>query len=105
MTFPIYRIYNNYVKIEFDPAKRDQVLRERGLDMAEAAEVLSGDCYEVPDDRFPYGEERWVALGSLRGQVVACVWALGEDDCVRVVTMWKASRNEQEEYFRFIEGR
>ncbi|HYJ81340.1 MAG TPA: BrnT family toxin [Allosphingosinicella sp.] len=93
------------MKIEFDPEKREKVLRERGLDLADAAEVLSGDCYEIPDDRFPYGEARWVSLGFLRGQVVACVWALGEEDCVRIVTMWKANGNEQAKYFRFIEGR
>jgi uncharacterized DUF497 family protein len=93
------------VKIEYDPAKRERVLRERGLDLADAAEVLSDECYEMPDERFPYGEARWVSLGLLRGEVVACVWAMGEDDTIRVVTMWRANRSEQKKYFRFIEGR
>lgn len=94
------------MKIEFDPVKREKVLRERGLDLADAAEVLSGDCHVIADERFPYGEARWVSVGSLRGQVIACVWAMGEDDDgIRVVTMWKASRNEQKEYFKYIEGR
>jgi uncharacterized protein len=105
LTFSTNRIYNNYVKIEYDPAKRDKVLRERGLDLVDAAEILSGDCYVIADERFPYGEARWVSVGLLRGQLVACVWAMGEDDRVRVITMWKASRNEQKEYFRYIEGR
>jgi uncharacterized protein len=93
------------VEIEYDPLKREKVLRERGLDLADAVEVLSGDCFEMFDERFPYDEPRWVSLGLLRGQIVACVWAMGEGDRVRVVTMWKANRNEQKKYFEFIEGR
>lgn len=88
MTFPIYRIYNNYVKIEFDPAKRERVLRERGLDLAEAGELLLGECFTDADDRFDYGEDRWVSYGMLRGEVVACVWV----------------GHEQERYFRHVAG-
>jgi uncharacterized protein len=99
-----YRIYTNYVKIEFDPAKRDKVLRQRGLDLADAAELLSGECFVLADDRFDYGEERWVSYGLLRGEVVACVWVDQEKDRVRIVTMRKADRNEQERYFKHVAG-
>jgi uncharacterized DUF497 family protein len=104
LTFRHYRIYNNYVKIEYDPAKRERVLRERGLDLAKAAEVLSGECFTEADDRFDYGEQRWVSYGLLRGEVVACVWVGQEEDRVRIVTMRKANRNEQERYFRYVAG-
>jgi uncharacterized DUF497 family protein len=30
------------VRITYDPAKREKTLRERGLDFADAAEVLAG---------------------------------------------------------------
>ena len=104
MTFPIYCIYNNYVEIEFDPEKREKVLRERGLDLAEALELLSGECFTEVDDRFDYGELRWVSYGLLRGEVVACIWVDQEEDRIRIVTMRKASRNEQERYYRYVAG-
>ncbi|MEO7827615.1 MAG: BrnT family toxin, partial [Allosphingosinicella sp.] len=103
-TFRIYRIYNNYVKNEFDPAKREKVLRERRLDMAEAGTLLATNCYEVCDERFEYGEMRWVSYGLLRGEVIACVWVDLNDDRVRVVTMRKANGNEQARYYRHVEG-
>ena len=104
LTFSIYRIYNNYVKIEFDPAKRERVLRERGLDLAEAAGLLLGECFTEADDRFDYGEQRWISYGLLRADVVACVWVNQEEDRVRIVTMRKANWNEQERYFRYVAG-
>lgn len=104
MTFQNYRIYNNYVKIEFDPAKRERILRDRRLDLADAGELLLGECSTEADDRFDYGEQRWISYGLLRGEVIACVWVDGEEDRVRIVTMRKANRNEQERYFRYVEG-
>jgi uncharacterized DUF497 family protein len=92
------------VKIEYDPDKREKVLTERGLDLAEAAELLVGECFTEVDDRFDYGEQRWISYGLLRGDVVACVWVDQEDDRVRIVTMRKANRNEQERYFRHVAG-
>jgi uncharacterized DUF497 family protein len=92
------------VKIEFDPAKREKVLRERGLDLAEAERMLTGVCYELVDDRFDYEEERWVSYGLLRGEIVACVWLDRGDDRVRIVTMRKANRNEQKRYLSYVEG-
>jgi uncharacterized DUF497 family protein len=92
------------VKIEFDPAKRELVLRERGLDLAEAGELLLGHRLDELDDRHDYGEDRWRSLGLLRGEVLACVWVDLGADRVRIITMWKAGRHEQEKFFRFWEG-
>ena len=92
------------MEIEFDPEKRERVLRIRGLDLAEAAELLSSECFTEADDRFDYGEQRWVSYGVLGGEVVACVWVDQGEDRVRIVTMRKANRNEQERYFRYVAG-
>jgi uncharacterized DUF497 family protein len=92
------------VEIEFDPVKRELILRRRGLDLAEAGKLLLGFRVDEPDERFDYGEERWVSLGLLRGDVVACVWVPVDETRVRVITMWKARRHEQEKYFKFWEG-
>lgn len=116
MTFRNYRIYNNYVEIEFDAEKREIVLRERRLDLADAGELLLGARLDELDDRFDYGEDRWPqamastfltaprSLGLLKGEVVACVWVDLEAGRIRIITMWKARRHEQEKFFRFWEG-
>ncbi|HLL31027.1 MAG TPA: BrnT family toxin [Allosphingosinicella sp.] len=92
------------MEIEFDPAKREILLRERGLDLADAGELLIGPRLDELDDRFDYGEDGWRSLGLLKGEVVACVWVDPGASRVRVITMWKARRNEQEKFLRFWEG-
>ena len=92
------------MKIEFDPAKRERILGRRGLDLAAAGELLTGGCLTEADDRFDYAEDRWVSVGLLGGDIVACVWSDRGDEVVRIITMWKATAREQERYFRWREG-
>ena len=92
------------MEIEFDPEKRERILRERGLDLADAGELLLGARLDELDDRFDYGEDRWRSLGLLSGEVVACVWVDLEAGRVRIITMWKARGHEQEKFFRLWEG-
>jgi uncharacterized DUF497 family protein len=58
------------VKITFDKAKREQTLRQRGLDFADAAEVFKGLHTLLADNRFDYGETRYISAGHLRGRMV-----------------------------------
>ena len=51
------------VGISFDPAKRARTLAERGLDFADAAEVLVGTTAEAEDTREDYGETRIICFG------------------------------------------
>jgi uncharacterized DUF497 family protein len=45
-----------YVEITYDPSKRADTIKDRGLDFADAAEVFAGDYTIAPDDRRNYGE-------------------------------------------------
>jgi hypothetical protein len=40
-------IYNNLMRITFDPAKRDKTLAERGLDFDDAALIFAGVTLEL----------------------------------------------------------
>ncbi len=63
------------MKVEFDPAKRDETLAERGLDFQDAPLVIDGRFAKtVPDLRFDYGEDRSVTFGWLGSLAVAVVW-------------------------------
>jgi uncharacterized protein len=62
------------MQISFDPIKRDATLANRGLDFADAQEVFAGPVFERIDDRFDYGEIRYITIGLLRGRMVVLVW-------------------------------
>lgn len=62
------------MRITCDPAKRLQTLQERGLDMRRAGEVFAGLHLTRADDRFDYGESRYVTAGWLDSRLVVFVW-------------------------------
>ena len=74
------------MKISFDPAKRDKVLRERGLDFADAGKVFDGRSKSIIDVRADYGEVRQVTYGWMDEVAVAIVWTERDDTC-RVISM------------------
>src|ERR1035441_2361863 len=63
-------IYNNMVRITFDPGKRARTLADRGLDFADAAVVFAGVTLEIEDTRKNYGEKRIICFGRLAGRMV-----------------------------------
>ena len=87
------------MKISFDEAKRQLTLRERGLDFADAAKVFAGKFLEFVDDRFDYGEARFVAYGEVDGRMVAVVWTPREEGR-RIISM----RHVHDEEIRAREG-
>ncbi len=85
------------MQIEFDSAKRQETLEERGLDMADAAEVFEGSHLTVEDARFDYGEVRSITVGFLAGRMVVLAWTLRGEAC-RIISMRKANDREQKAY-------
>jgi uncharacterized DUF497 family protein len=74
------------VEITFDPAKRDKVLVERGLDFASAGQVFLGRTATIEDVRKPYPEPRFITAGVFDARIVVIVWtptALGR----RIISM------------------
>ncbi len=85
------------MRIEFDAAKRDQTLRERGLDMARADEIFAGATLTAADDRRDYGEDRFITIGFLDARMVVAVWT-GRRGARRIISLRKANDREQALY-------
>lgn len=81
------------MEIDYDPAKRDQVLAERGLDLARCGETFGGFHLTKRDDKHSDEEERFISVGTLGSEVVIIVWT-PRQDLRRIVTMWKANDKE-----------
>ena len=60
--------------IEFDEPKRAKTLEERGLDFADAGQVLDGVQLTLADERYAYDEPRNVTFDVLSGRMVVVVW-------------------------------
>jgi uncharacterized DUF497 family protein len=85
------------MEISFDPAKREETLRMRGLDFNDAALVFAGHTYDQEDDRWDYGEIRTITVGLLSGRMVIIVWT-ERNGGRRIISMRKANDREQANY-------
>ena len=52
------------MRFEWDEAKSDANLKERGFDFEFASLIFDGQTLEVEDRRTDYGERRMVAIGT-----------------------------------------
>jgi len=62
------------MRITCNPAKREETLRDRGLDMRRAKEVFVGLHFTRADDRRDYGEPRFITVGWLDARLVVFAW-------------------------------
>lgn len=81
------------MEIEFDSAKRDATLSERGLDFADATKVFAGLTASTPDGRKDYGEPRIVTMGMLDERLVVLVWT-PRGSTRRIISMRYAHEDE-----------
>ncbi len=68
----------------------------------DAARVFEGATYTFEDDRFSYGEQRFVTLGLLAGIPVSVVHTESEHE-IRVISFRKATKREAQIYFDAIQ--
>ena len=82
---------------EWDEQKRQVNLKKHGLDFIDVSDVFDGNTVTIPDERFDYGENRFIVIGILKNMVV--VYAeRGEN--IRFISARKATKNEQIYYFK-----
>lgn len=82
--------------------KRIRNLKVHGLDFVDAPRVFEGTTFTFEDDRFAYGENRFVTLGLLAGIPVSIVHTESEHE-IRIISFRKATRRETQILFDRIQ--
>ena len=85
------------MELEWDEAKREDNLAKHGFDFAIALELFADYFMERLDVRHDYGEDRWVALGMMRGVLVVLVYT-ERDSKLRPISLRKATIMERSIY-------
>ena len=93
--------YVNSMIIEFDTAKREKTLLERGLDFADSDKVFDGLHFIARDDRSDYGEDRFFTVGLLNSRMVVIVWT-PRNDARRIISMRYANDREISRYKKHL---
>jgi len=85
-------------QFEWDAAKARANKRKHKVSFEEAASVFRSYWIRRPDARRDYGETRFIAIGrDSNGLVLNVVYTLREER-VRIISVWKASRDERKAY-------
>jgi len=92
------------MRFESNEAKRLANIKRHGFDSLAVERVFLGAAFTFLDDRFDYGETRFLTLGMLNGTVVA-VAHTETDEITRVISFRKASKNEENIYYQEIRDR
>lgn len=86
------------MRFEWDEKKNQANHARHGMDFNQARQISA--LIVEPDVREDYQEERWVGFGLVGSTVVAVVFTLPSKDVIRILSLRKAAKNEQESYYR-----
>jgi hypothetical protein len=87
----------------WDEGKRESNLKDHGFDFVDAEKVFEGPTFTYEDDRFEYGEQRFVTLGFLSGVAVSIVHTETHDE-IHVISFRKATTSEEVILFKSLEN-
>jgi uncharacterized protein len=90
------------LEFEWDEAKARNNLEKHSVSFFTAAATFRNERLERIDDRKDYGEVRWVALGRAELEVYRVVYTWRSEKLVRIISAQRASKNEEETYYREI---
>jgi uncharacterized DUF497 family protein len=82
--------------------KRAINIKEHGIDFVDAPRVFEGLTFRYEDDRFGYGEQRFVTMGLLAG-VQVCVVHTESADEIRVISFRKTTDREARPFFNEVQ--
>ena len=85
------------MQVEFDPAKNERNIRERGLSFERAADFDFETAVTREDTRRDYGESRFRSLGFIGSELYALVFTI-RGESLRIISLRKASRRERTLY-------
>lgn len=85
------------MQIEFDPAKNDAKIRQRGLSFELVAQFEFETALFAQDTRHDYGEVRLQSLGLLEGRAHVLVFTETAHG-IRVISFRKANQREVKRY-------
>ena len=89
------------MRYTWDNTKRKSNLKKHRLDFADAEIVFEGLTLTIPDNRFDYGEDRFITFGMLDGVVVIIAHTERSDE-TRIISLRKATKHEEIIYFKTL---
>lgn len=86
------------MQFEWDDEKSEATREKRGFGFEEIAGVFADPCrFTFPDERFEYGEDRWLTFGEIEGRLFAVAYTM-RGETIRIISARKANERERRKY-------
>lgn len=82
---------------EWDESKRTANFAKHGIDFIDAERFEWATAIEAMDNRFDYGEERWVTLGFIDDCLHVLIYTRRKKS-IRLISLRRANSREREYY-------
>jgi len=97
----LYYILERFCRYEWDETKNTGNIRKHeGLPLLDGADVFLDKARVIfEDERFNYGEKRYIAIGKVKGRVLSVCFAHRSFLKRRFISVRVASRKERRMYY------
>ncbi len=89
------------MKFEWDENKRLINWRLHGIDFNDVWRIFENETATDVDNRFDYGETRYLTLGLLFGSVIVVVHT-ETNEIIRIISARNGNKYDEERYFREV---
>ncbi|MBE9231611.1 BrnT family toxin [Cuspidothrix issatschenkoi LEGE 03284] len=90
------------MQFEWDDAKNLENIRKHQIDFTDVSEMFDTPMLIEEDERFDYGEERWLGIGFLGNGVAVVVWTERRGNVIRIISARKANRYERKRFEEYL---
>lgn len=94
------------MEFEWDEEKDAENLKNHHMGLSEGISVFDdGNRVEFLDDRFDYGEDRYITIGmNATARVLTVVYTERGEDTIRLISVRKATKAEERRYAANLGG-
>lgn len=86
------------MQFEWDEQKNQANMAKHGLSFTDAWEIFEAPMLIDLDERFDYGEDRWIGIGRPRSRIVVLIYTELENETIRIISLRKAISYERYTY-------
>ncbi|MBE8997715.1 MULTISPECIES: BrnT family toxin [unclassified Nostoc] len=90
------------MQFEWDETKNLENIRKHRIDFADVPGMFDNSMLVELDERFDYGEDRWIGIGFLGNGVAVVVWTERQNNIVRIISARRANRYERQRLEQYL---